>query len=129
MFVFLVHFYSFSGFQLCRVICSSFTKRCSLNPLLLRPASDPAAELPGAQCAVGTELRSGEQRREQYRRVHAERPDPDASVSPSGASQLLWVDCFRRDRENASGFSSGILCSLPLSLESRVYQEYARHRV
>ena len=71
----------FSGLQLCHAVRSGATTRCPLHALLLRPASDPAPELPGAQRPVGPELgQSGQQWHQQHRRAHAQRPDPAAPV-------------------------------------------------
>uniref|UniRef100_A0A8C0A8L4 Tubulin gamma complex component 3 n=1 Tax=Bos mutus grunniens TaxID=30521 RepID=A0A8C0A8L4_BOSMU len=75
----------FSGLQLCHAVRSGVTTRCPLHALLLRPASDPAPELPGAQRPVGPELgQPGEQRHQQHRRAHPQRPDPAAPVPAAG---------------------------------------------
>ena len=77
----------FSGLQLCHAVRSGVTTRCPLHALLLRPASDPAPELPGAQRPVGPELgQPGEQRHQQHRRAHPQRPDPAAPVPAAGVS-------------------------------------------
>lgn len=77
----------FSGLQLCHAICSGVTTRCPLHALLLRPASDPAPELPGAQRPVGPELgQPGQQRHQQHRPAHPQRPDPAAPVPAPGVS-------------------------------------------
>lgn len=65
---------SFPGFQLCCVICPSAAPRCPFHTLLLRQASDPAAELPGPRRPVSPECgQHGQQRREQPQRIHLQR--------------------------------------------------------
>lgn len=78
----------FSGLQLRHAVRSGATTRCPLHALLLRPASDPAAELPGAQRPVGPELgQPGEQRHQQHRCAHPQRPAPAAPVPAAGVSR------------------------------------------
>ena len=85
VYAFAIHL--FSGVQLCHAVRSGVTTRCPLHALLLRPASDPAPELPGAQRPIGPELgQSGQQRHQQHRRAHAQWPDPAASVPAPGVS-------------------------------------------